>query len=176
MSASTAIATANLFSETEALTREAVYNAAKARLQNVEASQGKTTPIGQLPPTPAKAGDGGVLSSVEGALTDPLNIIAPGAGLVEKGLEGVGLPNPLEAAKGVVSGAVSGVAGEVVNGVLGLVKPIALKLALYAGLIFGAVLLMLYGLSEMIKPIGGPDLAAGARKLGKDAVIAGAAE
>jgi hypothetical protein len=74
-----------------------------------------------------------------------------------------------DAQSGGVVGNVAGPSQLLVEGLEKIFKPIGTKLALYAVLILGAVGMMIFGLSELLKPVGGPDLAGGAKKIAKGA-------
>jgi hypothetical protein len=60
---------------------------------------------------------------------------------------------------------------EAIKGAIDVVKPIATKVSLYGVLIFGAVAMMIFGLSELLKPVGGPDLAGKVKAGAKAAVL-----
>lgn len=62
------------------------------------------------------------------------------------------------------------IASEIVDDVIGLVKPTALKFLLYTVFIFGGVALAGYGLATMLKP-SPPSLREGVRKVGKAAEL-----
>jgi hypothetical protein len=62
-----------------------------------------------------------------------------------------------EAREAVESGA-EDVGKKAAEGIVNLVKPTATKLSLYAVLLVGAVAMMVFGTSELLKPVGGPDL------------------
>lgn len=65
--------------------------------------------------------------------------------------------NPVAAAESAPGEAAS----QLASGLFGIVKPVATKFTLYAVLILGAVAMMIFGLSELLKPVGGPDLKRG---------------
>ena len=119
-----------------------------------------------LHPTPAnptkKAPSPSFLQSALGGATagSPLGLAEAGLNDLNETTSSVGLPN---------------IPQEVVDYAIGQVEPIAKKVTLYAFFIVGAVALMVFGVSELLKPVGGPDLAGKAKTAGKLA-IAGAAE
>lgn len=87
-----------------------------------------------------------VKSAVGGAVE---TLVVPGKGLEAAGEllhQTTGVPRPNE------------LANDVAEGAIGLVKPIATKLTLYAVLIFGAVGFIVFGVSKMLEPVGGPNL------------------
>jgi len=144
----------------------AIYNAAQRRIAEVTASQGVATKPGGTPPAPsliAKAkGLGGIGETILNATPggNDVKAVIEGSEAVHAGVPGV--PSSGELAEGVA------------NDVIGWVKPLATKITLYGLLLFGGVAMMIFGLSEMLKPIGGPDLAGKAKTAGT-AALAGAA-
>jgi hypothetical protein len=78
----------------------------------------------------------------------------PVVGAISEGATEVG-----EAIGGLINEGGSAAGKAVAEGLVEVVKPIATKLTLYAVLIFGAVAMLIFGASEMLKPVGGPDLA-----------------
>jgi hypothetical protein len=63
---------------------------------------------------------------------------------------------------------------QAVKGAIGLVKPIATKISLYAVLLFGAMGMIVFGLQELLKPVGGPDIKQSIGRLGAGAAVAAA--
>jgi hypothetical protein len=88
----------------------------------------------------------------------------PVLGTVSKGVTEVG-----EDIGGLINEGAEESGKKVAEGVVGLVKPIATKLTLYGVLIFGAVAMIVFGASELLKPVGGPDLAGKTKTAAKTA-------
>lgn len=115
---------------------------------------------GQKAVSPSTAGS--VSSAVQHALeaTPALAPFVQAGGILKDAGEAVG-GGAASAAESVV-GAVTGAAGDagqaVAEGAIEFVRPDLEKLTLYAVLIFGAMAMMIFGLSELLKPVGGPDI------------------
>ncbi len=118
-----------------------------------------------------KAGaGGGVGAAVEKGIDSAANPFSLASGvigsgvktageLLSEGANDLGIPTPESIAKGVVTDVVEAA------------RPQATRVGLYAVLILGAVAMMVFGFSEMLKPVGGPDLAGKARSAGKLALV-----
>lgn len=107
----------------------------------------------------ASSSSGGGLCSGLG----PASFVCKPAELAKEGVD---------AATGAIGEGASDIGKEAIEGGISLVKPIATKLTLYGVLIFAAVGMMIFGLSELLKPVGGPDVRgalAGLAKGGEDA-------
>lgn len=136
----------------------AIYQAAKRRIEEAQLYPGAALKPGETAPPP----------SVPAKSTEALVH---------------GTYNPLtgrnrtsaELAEEKAGGANAGIVNEVVSpageSIVKWVKPVATKLALYGVLILGAVGMMIFGLSELLKPVGGPDLAGKAKGVARDAAI-----
>lgn len=142
----------------EAAARQAVYERAQARINSIEAQQGATTAPGSTPPTPSSAGKSAI-DRLKSA-TSPGSLAfdtLPGIGPVAQALGGIAnaVESPLAGVVGEAEGAARNAVGE---GLVNWIKPVATKLTLYAVFILGAVVMMVFGLSELLKPVGGPSV------------------
>lgn len=126
-----------------------------------------------LPPSPSRADVNAGLKPPGKVELIPGESSVPVIGAIGEGLNSFGEDiahgihkGEQEAASGVSSFAKDR-AEELIEGGVEVVKPLAVKVSLYAVLIFGAVAMVIFGASELLKPVGGPDLAGKAKGLVK---------
>lgn len=123
-------------------------------------------PLGSDAPAPKGGALGAIEKGIDSA-SNPFNLTAGLAGdatkaageLVSQSASDLGIPTPESIAKGVVTDVVEAA------------RPEATRVGLYAVLILGAVAMMVFGFSELLKPVGGPDLAGKAKSAGKVALV-----
>jgi hypothetical protein len=142
----------------EALGRKAVYEAAKARIQAIQGQQGVAYKPGSTAPAPSVAAKNAsksptLLSDIFGGE------VIPGEEEVEGKLLNLAGNPPTDPAQ-----ALEQIPEKVAEGLLNLVKPIATKLTLYAVFILGGAAMILYGISKLLEPVGGPSLKSVVRK------------
>jgi hypothetical protein len=130
--------------QAEAAARRATYNMAKDRIAAIQAREGHAAPQGSTAPSPFSVG-----KALENGLSTLPGIgpFAQAAGTLGSVGESIG-----GAAGKSIESAATLPAEALAEGLFGIVKPVALKLTLYAVLIFGGIALAGYGLATMLKP------------------------
>ncbi len=134
----------------EAASRAETYEAAKRRIDTIEAHQGHAATPGTTAPPPSKVGSSAASLVKAPGLLEDIPFIGPAVSGAKSAL---GLAEGAAGLAGTSVGSAASTAAEpLAEGLVDLVKPIALKLTLYAVLILGGIALAGYGLATALRP------------------------